>query len=63
MNAVASTLTPVAREPMDRDFIEKNQIVERYLLGKLPPKGVSDFERVCRENPVLVEEIGLAEQV
>ena len=63
MNAVASTLTPVAREPMDRDFIEKNQIVERYLLGKLPPKGVGDFERVCRENPVLVEEIGLAEQV
>ncbi len=63
MNAVASTLTPVAREPMDRDFIEKNQIVERYLLGKLPPKGVSDFERVCRENPALVEEIGLAERV
>lgn len=63
MNAVASTLTAVAREPMDRDFIEKNQIVERYLLGKLPPRGVSDFERVCRENPALVEEIGLAERV
>jgi hypothetical protein len=48
---------------MDREFIEKNQIVERYLTGKLPPKGVSDFERVCRENPRLIEELGLAGRV
>lgn len=48
---------------MDREFIEKNQIVERYLTGKLPPRGVTDFERVCRENPSLVEELGLAGQV
>jgi hypothetical protein len=48
---------------MDRDFIEKNQIVERYLTGKLPPKGVSDFERVCRSDPRLVEELGLAGRV
>lgn len=63
MNAVASTLAPVAREHMDREFIENNQIVERYLLGKLPPRGVTDFERVCRENPALLEEIGLSERV
>ena len=63
MNAVVSPLAPVAREAMDREFIEKNQIVERYLLGKLPPRGVSDFERVCRENPALIEEIGLTERV
>ncbi|MCU0759515.1 MAG: hypothetical protein MUF07_10050 [Steroidobacteraceae bacterium] len=64
MNAAAPTATaPAAREAMDRDFIEKNQIVERYLLGKLPPRGVADFERVVRENPALVEEIGLAERV
>jgi hypothetical protein len=63
MNAVASPLPPAAHAPMDREFIEKNQIVERYLLGKLPPRGVADFERVCRENPGLVEEIGLAERV
>jgi hypothetical protein len=63
MNALASTLAPVARENMDREFIEKHQILERYLLGKLPPRGVSDFERVCRENPALIEEIGLAERV
>ena len=55
MNAVApiAPAAPAAREQMDRDFIEKNQIVERYLLGKLPPKGVADFERVVRENFVL----------
>ena len=27
---------------MDREFIIKNQIVERYLAGRLPPKGVTD---------------------
>jgi hypothetical protein len=48
---------------MDREFIEKNQIVERYLTGKLPPKGVTDFERVCRSDPRLVEELGLAGRV
>jgi hypothetical protein len=48
---------------MDRDFIEKNQIVERYLSGKLPPKGVADFERVCRGDPRLVEELRLADRV
>ena len=63
MNAVVSPLAPAVHAPMDREFIEKNQIVERYLLGKLPPRGVADFERVCRENPTLVEEIGLAERV
>ncbi len=63
MNAVVSPLVPVAREHMDREFIEKNQIVERYLLGKLPPRGVADFERVCRESPALIDEIGLTERV
>jgi hypothetical protein len=63
MNAVVSPLSPAAHAPMDREFIEKHQIVERYLLGKLPPRGVADFERVCRENPTLIEEIGLAERV
>jgi len=36
---------------MDRDFIARNQIVERYLSGKLPIKGATDFERFCREEP------------
>src|SRR5262245_46610205 len=49
--------------PMDRDFIARNQIVERYLSGKLPIKGATDFERFCRENPDLLDELGLPERV
>src|SRR5205085_2556348 len=30
---------PTASPPMDRDFIARNQIVERYLSGRLPLKG------------------------
>jgi hypothetical protein len=49
--------------PMDRDFIARNQIVERYLSGRLPLKGATDFERFCRENPQLLDELGVAERV
>jgi hypothetical protein len=48
---------------MDRDFIARNQIVERYLSGRLPLKGATDFERFCRENPELLDELGLPERV
>jgi len=48
---------------MDRAFIEKNQIVERYLAGKLPFKGAQDFERFCRENPETLDEIGFADAI
>jgi hypothetical protein len=48
---------------MDREFIVKNQIIERYLAGRLPPKGVTDFERLIRSNPQLIEELGLADKV
>lgn len=48
---------------MDAAFIERNQIVERYLAGKLPPRGVIDFERWCRENPQLVDGIGLPDRI
>ena len=48
---------------MDRDFIARNQIVERYLAGKLPLKGAQDFERYCRENPELLDELRLTDQV
>lgn len=54
-----STVSPL----MDQEFIERNQVVERYLAGKLPPRGVSDFERYCRENPQLLDAIGLPERV
>jgi hypothetical protein len=49
--------------PMDRDFIARNQVVERYLSGRLPLKGATDFERFCHDNPQLLDEIGLPERV
>ena len=48
---------------MDREFVIKNQIVERYIAGRLPPKGVTDFERLIRSRPELIEELGLADRV
>lgn len=48
---------------MDRDFIARNQIVERYLSGKLPVKGATDFERFCSEHPELLDELGLPDRV
>jgi hypothetical protein len=48
---------------MDRDFIERNQVVERYLSGRLPLKGATDFERFCREHPELLDELGIPERV
>ena len=48
---------------MDRAFIEKHQVVERYLAGKLPFKAVQDFEKFCRENPELLDELELPERL
>jgi hypothetical protein len=48
---------------MDAAFIEQNQIIERYLTGKLPLKGVQDFERFCRANPEVVTKLGLSERI
>jgi hypothetical protein len=48
---------------MDRDFIARNQVVERYLSGRLPLKGATEFERFCRDNPAVLDELGLADRV
>jgi hypothetical protein len=62
--AASPTLTDVPAIPaMDRDFIVRNQIVERYIGGRLPLKGAQDFERFCRENPELLDEIALTERI
>jgi hypothetical protein len=61
--AAATAEPPSPSVPMDRDFIAKNQIVEKYLSGRLPPRGVTDFERAIRGNPALIEELGLASRV
>jgi ferric-dicitrate binding protein FerR (iron transport regulator) len=48
---------------MDAAFIQQNQIIERYLMGRLPPKGAQDFERWCRANPELVAQMGLSDRI
>jgi len=48
---------------MDRDFIARNQVVERYLSGRLPLKAATEFERFCRDHGELLDEIGLPERV
>ena len=48
---------------MDRDFIARNQVVERYLSGRLPIKGATDFEQFCREHPEFLDELGIPERV
>jgi hypothetical protein len=48
---------------MDRDFIARNQVVERYLSGRLPLKAATEFERYCRGHAELLDELGLPERV
>ena len=59
-------LTPGSTEPVqppapcvDRKFIEEHQLLERYLIGKLPLKGARDLENWCRANPQYLEELQL----
>lgn len=59
-----SPAPPAAAAPaMDRDFIARNQVVERYFSGRLPVKGATDFERFCQEHPELLDELGLPDKV
>jgi len=48
---------------MDATFIEQNQIIERYLAGRLPLKGAQDFERYCKEHPETLTQLGMAERI
>ena len=62
--AVAPSATSAsASPPMDKDFIARNQVVERYLSGRLPLKGATEFEQYCGKHPELLDEIGLPERV
>jgi hypothetical protein len=48
---------------MDRDFIARNQIVERYVSGRLPLRAATQFEKFCTDNPDVLDELGLPERV
>jgi len=63
VTAAPATAATATAPSMDRDFIARNQIVERYLSGRLPLKAATEFERFCRDNPKLLDEIGLPETV
>src|ERR1700688_3676169 len=54
---------PVPTMPMDREFILRNQIAERYISRRLPLRGAQEFERYCTEHPELIDEIGLPARV
>lgn len=56
----AATATPQPR--FDRKFIEEQQILERYLESKLPPKGAREFENWCRANPEYLNELHVADR-
>jgi hypothetical protein len=60
---IASSPSPIPQGQMDREFVLRNQIVERYLSGKLPLKGAQEFERFCTAHPELLDEIGLSERI
>ena len=61
--AAQTAAAGVPTRGMDRDFIARNQVVERYISGKLPIKAATDFERYCKEHPKLLDEMGLPERV
>ena len=46
---------------MDIDVIERTQLVERYLLGRLTPPEVRFFEKLLRDSPDLASRLGLPE--
>jgi hypothetical protein len=48
---------------IDREFVIRNRLVERYIGGHLPLKGAQDLERFCREHPDLLDEIKLSDNI
>jgi hypothetical protein len=60
--ASAAGAATAAAPRFDQKFIEDNQLVERYLTHKLPPKGASELENWCRANPQYIEGLKLAER-
>jgi hypothetical protein len=51
-----------AMPPLDQAFIESNQLIERYLEGKLPYKGGRDLEAWCRAHPEYLQKLRLGER-
>jgi hypothetical protein len=59
----AAAIPPPSPGKIDREFVVKNRLVERFLGGRLPVRGAQDLERFCRENPDLLDEINLSQNI
>jgi hypothetical protein len=46
----------------DAKFIEDHKLLDRYLQGKLPPKGARELENWCRAHPGYLNDLKLAER-
>ena len=57
--AAAATAAP---PPLDQAFIENNQLIDRYLEGKLPYKGGRDLEAWCRAHPEYLQKLRMGER-
>lgn len=62
MNSNVKNPPETAAPRFDRKFIEDNQILDRYLLGKLPLKGARELENWCRSNPEYLDELQLGQR-
>jgi hypothetical protein len=65
MTMNANTIAPVNAQPaarFDERFIESHQLIDRYLEGRLPPKGARDLENWCRANPRYLESLKLSDR-
>src|SRR3981189_176705 len=59
----ANPIAPVNAQTaarFDAKFIEDHKLIERYLAGKLPPKGARDLENGGRANPAYLEALNLS---
>ena len=45
---------------MDRNYIEANHIIERYLAGQLTAEQAEEFEVYCLENPEMADDLEYA---
>jgi hypothetical protein len=63
VTSAAAAPAPATPPRIDREFVIKNRLVERYIGGRLPLRGAQDLERFCREHPELLEEIHLSQNI
>jgi hypothetical protein len=59
----AAAAPPPTPGRIDREFVVKNRLVERYIGGRLPVRGAQDLERFCHDHPELLDEIHLTENI